>query len=142
MSFEMPESTNETDVTSVAVEAFEDHATPESLFSPEVALDTIRHSSLDMTSVYLRGIGRALTSEDVGAGTYAELNGVILANVDGQILALPANDRNRGLIQASELVYQQGMVPHLNEADVWGTEEERSQNSIFKKWVELSNPLG
>ncbi len=111
-------------------------------FSPETALSTIKNHGLTLTGLYIKGLNKTLTAEDIKSGTYNDINGVILANIAGEIIALPSNDSTKKWTEQSGLLYDENVsVPHLNEADIWGNEEERNQNSGFKQWLEIHSKL-
>ena len=114
----------------------------EKAFSPDVALSAIKNHGLTLTGLYIKGLNKTLTAEDIKSGTYNDVNGVMLANIAGEIIALPSNDNTRKWTEQSGLLYDENIsVPHLNEADTWGNEEERNQNSGFKQWLEIHSKL-
>lgn len=108
----------------------------------ELSQKAIRESGLNVNDLFLRGVGENgvyINPESIKAGTYNEQNGVILANIAGEIIALPSNERTHKIIEDSELLLDESVgVPNINNAEVWGDASQRAQSPSYMRWLELN----
>lgn len=123
----------------------------EKFTQPEAEVDklaSLKLDSLDISNLALTGKGGFDASYQNGGeplkiqpGTWNENSGVIVyADKGGKIYAVPASEEVRRQLQDPEsgMEKDEGVsVPHMNEADVWGTEERRKQMPIFDRWKGL-----
>ncbi len=119
-------------------EQFEDTVSPE--HRRESADHWLQDNALNLNNLYIRYMNKTLSEEDVKPGTYNRNSGVLIFNIGGKIGALPDNEKVMDMITESELRMDESVaVPHLNDAEVWGNESERNQNSAFKEWLETDS---
>jgi len=91
-----------------------------------------------MNSLFIKGLGKDITEKKVPPGTYNKNQGVIIANIEGEIIAIPDNDKASEWLSDSELRLDESIgVPHLNDVEYWGNEQERAQNSGVKDWLDV-----
>ena len=109
----------------------------------EAADRLIKENALVLNNLFIKGLGKSLTSQDVKSGTYNKQNGVVLCNIGGEVMAIPDNSKTSGWLTESELAIDESVgVPNLNDAEYWGNESERAQNSGVKQWLGIHQKFG
>lgn len=109
----------------------------------EAADNLIKQNSLKMNSLFVKGLGKDLTEKDVPPGTYNKNQGVIICNIEGEIMAIPDNEKTSEWLNDAELRIDESIgVPSLNDAEYWGSEQERAQNSGVKDWLGVHQKFG
>lgn len=110
----------------------------------EAAYNIIIEDGMNVREIFAKGTGEILNNENIKNGRYNVNDGVIICNIDGNILALPYNDSTMELINAAELISDSSIgVPHLNDAEyMWGNEVEREGNSVFQEWKSIHQKYG
>ena len=101
--------------------------------------------SLDLTHLGLAGRGGTDTSMNLNElkmtpGTWNENQGVIIyADNQGKKFAVPGSERARREFVSMGMMKDESVgVPHLNDAEVWGSEERREGMETFHHWKELA----
>lgn len=104
-------------------------------------LEDLKYVAVKLDNVKLAGLPDFNGFDDAPTGAWNEANGVILFKTEeGETFATPANSKTRESINNSCLAYTESLgVPNLNNLDVWGDEERRSQMESVNEWMELSS---
>lgn len=90
-------------------------------------------SGMDMTNIYIPGVDGKLSAENVKPGTYNENQGVIIANIEGKIIAIPSNEKTSEWLSGSDLMLDESIgIPNLNQKETWG-----DQAGPIKEWLEV-----
>lgn len=101
-------------------------------------------SALNISSLYLVGAPEADKKQDglkdeLQPGQYAEQNGVVVFATAEARYAVPATSHMTELLKQAEFQLNESVgVPQLNNAEMWGPENQRVGNSGFQKWQQLS----
>ncbi len=101
------------------------------------ALEMLKSEALSLNGLVLAD-GKNLSDLDIEPGNYAENQGVIVFAIGDRKYAMPSSERSKKFLEGAELARKEAGVPNLNDAEVWGTPERRSQMESFRKWQELS----
>jgi hypothetical protein len=106
-------------------------------------LSLLKKDSLELSHIGLAGIGGNLHDEmkmKMRPETWNEHQGVIVyADKQGKVYAIPSSESARNKMQELGIEKDEIVegVPHLNDADVWGTEERREKMATFHQWKGL-----
>jgi hypothetical protein len=110
-------------------------------FASEPDIEKNNLKILEQSALKMEGIGLAASYETskVPEGAFNDVNGVIMFKSNGEVYAIPSNEKSRDLVFKSGLAIREFPVPNLNNAEVWGDESRRNQMESFKEWVRLSS---
>jgi|CXWL01.1.fsa_nt_gi hypothetical protein len=104
----------------------------------QASLEILKSSAMNINGLALAD-GKVLDDLEIAPGTYNENQEVIVFAIGDQKYAMPANSQARSYLEQAQFRKEESVgVPHLNDADVWGTPERRGQMESFKEWLSLS----
>ena len=109
----------------------------------EIAVEALKEGgSLNLTSIYLEGLGDSAESLPMKPLTWNENAGVmVVADSEGKRFAIPVTEQSRDILFKSGLEKDGTVgVPNLNEGNTWNKDDvKREENSGFRKWRAIAS---
>lgn len=91
--------------------------------------DLIKQYGMDISGMHIPSLGKEI---EMLPGQYATNGGVIIANIEGKVIAIPYNEKTIDWVRKAELQEGNTGVPALNNKETWGDRED-----LFRKWADV-----